>query len=212
MERDFLQKKKQKQNPFRILSEFSYAFVFLFACLAVTLFLYFMVKAGLTSAAFSPIARFITSPFNPIEDFSKTYPNVTTGYYDNGLLVTLLILITQVYVSRFMKRLKGRVSIRNLFLSGLLASYITAAIYWIAKGLPSTGTSIISFGLAMFLTASLVLDFLCYCREKRVMAAYLAMVSAIVAGIFAYSYVGYEIHLIGGALFVLLLIRLPGDF
>ncbi len=178
--------------------------------LAVMIFITAMIKINLVQLALSPAARFITSPFNPIEDLSKVYSNVEIGYLANGVFIAILLFITQIYMERAMKWLSGRITIRKVFFSGVFASYITAAIYWISTGQPSTGTSIIGFGVLMFLTFSLILDAAYYFRSKRIIKAYVYFVAALVAGIMAYSFTTIEIHLIGGGLFIgLMLYKIP---
>ena len=75
----------------------SYGFLFLFAYLAVVVLISLMINAGLTPVALSPTFKFLTSPVNPIEDFSSVYPSVGIGYYSNGVFVIVLLLVTQIY-------------------------------------------------------------------------------------------------------------------
>lgn len=89
-----------------------------------------------------------TSPFNGDEG----------GLIDNFVLVTVLILATELYCRRLMQTLRTFFTIEKLFFCGLVASYFLSAFRSIFLGEPSAGTSIIGFSFSFFLTLSIFLD------------------------------------------------------
>ncbi len=195
----------QKSNWLDNLIVYKYALGFMLVYLAVLVFLLILVETGQTSFAFSSIIRFLTSPFNPIENFSNAYPNLAIGELSNLGFVAFILFATQFYMRNLMAVFKGYIAYSMLFWSGILASYITSAGYWLTTGTPSTGTSIIAFGFLLFLVVSTILDITYYYRNKNFVRAYWSFAAALVCGILAYTYTGMEIHLIGGALFLLIL-------
>jgi len=180
----------------------SYALLFITLYLIVMVFLLVMINLGLASAALSPLARFVTSPFSPLEDFSTYYPNVITGYFVNGVFVAVLIFFTQWYLEKGRKWQSKKISMSWVFVSGLIATYLTSAIYWAATGLPGTGTSIMAFGIFIFLTVSFLSDSVYFFRLRRMAITWIFSIFTVTSAAIAFSYVSETIHLIGGSLFV----------
>lgn len=139
---------------------------------------------------------FLTAPFNGIENLSRVYGSFQQGLEANFLFILCLIIATEIYCSYFMKFFRRRIGIVRLFLFSVLASYILSALEWRLTGYLSSGTSIIGFCLAVFLTLSLIVDLAVYLRKKDLGARTTRRPSKLIAVTYVYAAVVSAVVLI----------------
>ena len=160
---------------------------------------------------------FTTAPFSAAEIFiianqeGISHSNVLGEYgiiLGNFILVGLLIFLTVWYIEGHSKVLKGLISPSKVIMSALVATYAVGIGAW-AYGRCSTGTSIIGFSLASLLLANLLLDRnadLIKGGLKNMTATFMGLL--LVGSCFLVYIISGWIHLLGGALFVLILFTL----
>ena len=136
---------------------FTFAIVFLLASLLYMvifkLYTYPLVSQSIYWKESFNAFKLITSPFSPLEDISPyiTFSQIEVNLLNNFLYVFLVIASLEAYYNW----LKKKNDIKIIFYFCIAASYLTAIFWWIYKGTPSTGTSII--GLVFTLTILWVL-------------------------------------------------------
>jgi hypothetical protein len=188
-------------------------FIFAFSYFAVdSLYL-----VGFREWGKNPVAIFLTSPYNPLETTSRIYNSVLIGEVYNFFVVGIIIATTEVYCRGLSKVFRGVVSIEWGFIACILSSYITSALTWYFYGHPSSGTSIVGFGMLSFLAIGLLFDSIRFIRNRaghlnvRTVLEELAYYIS-VALTFAFDILLYVIgnpsvllHLIGGVFIVVIL-------
>jgi hypothetical protein len=100
--------------------------------------------------------QLFTSPFSPSEDISPhiTFSQIETNLFLNFYYVFLAILSLEVYYNW----IKKKNTIRILFYLSVAASYLTSISWWIIRGTPSTGTSIIGLIFSFAIVYVLIIN------------------------------------------------------
>jgi len=103
------------------------------------------------------IVVFLTSPYNPLENFSGMYTSPFEGLGFNFLSVVFFLLFAEIYYRKSQANKVIRIlPLKLLFLCSIIASYETAAIRWVMCGFPSSGTSVIGFSFLAYISFMLV--------------------------------------------------------
>ena len=163
-------------------------------------------------------AIFLTSPVNLLEAYSKVYSSPLQGLQENFEIPILLLLSCELY-SRYLgiRIRKTKLSFDFVFLLSVIASYITSALWWLLRGVPGHGTSIIVFCMMLFFAFECFFDNGIFFvkkgtvrSSKQRVQAILWLASFVVSVTFALSYVianpDYNTHLLGAAVFGLLML------
>lgn len=166
-------------------------------------------------------ALFVTSPFNGLEDLSKIYGSLWSGLLNNYVVVAIVLWLAEIYAVHFSIKLKAH-SPYIIFLCSVLATYVLAALVWVATGQPSAGSSIIGFSITGFLLASLLLDAKHYILSglQRIKSSVfsvrgwlgylLAIMSPILTAFLLATYLisnqSWWLHLLGGGIFLLIIL------
>jgi hypothetical protein len=200
-----------------------YLLIFAFLYMSVSLFyyLYFVtLHIGLQGIA-TKLFVTITSPFGPLENLSNIYTSINQGLLLNLIFLLAIIFFSEI-VYQYTKNIKKYLHLPENILIGIVASYITAIIFWYYTGTPSSGTSIVGVNLLTFSLLCIILDVptkitqlkdSITSKNKRFYVIYsLTLVLYLLAFILIYalyaSY-GYRLtHLIGGIIGLILFIAL----
>jgi len=134
-------------------STYPYALLFSIDYLAVSI-IYGLLYYRIHNTPFFQFFLFATSPFSPLEDFSRIYSSVTVGLISNFFVVALLILISEIIADFVLKN--GKSYVRTTFVYSILSSYILSFIIFVLLGTPSTGTSIIGFCFSILIAYMLL--------------------------------------------------------
>jgi len=161
---------------------------------------------------------FVTSPFNLLENLSHIYANPTQGLEANFWIVLLFILLAEIY-SRFAHARFVGTGIDGAFALALGASYATSALWWQVKGVPESGTSIVSFSIVLYLLVISLADarinivpYKLSIMEKIKFPLWITSLgtSCVAAPTYILGNPSYEVHLVGitffGAFLMLLIL------
>ncbi|MEM3190651.1 MAG: hypothetical protein QW292_00780 [Candidatus Parvarchaeota archaeon] len=177
-----------------------FSLLYIFANLAFILFLKLIPEN---------ILIFITAPFNALEDLSASYGSVYVGFLFNFLPVFIMLLIAS-YIYTKNNRLNKFLKPSDVFVVGILASYLSSAVYWLAFKVPSRGTSILAITLLIyFLIYVSTYDFKAlfvkranknYSKRTKEIAAYITFILLliIIILVLASNYGLLLVHIIGG--------------
>lgn len=127
-----------------ILCEVYPVFVFaLLYYLVYTLYTFFKIKSAPQNTV--NLFNFFTSPFNFEEVLPQYSHSVSSGLYNNFLVVMIIMIIFAICNILAAERHYVHFSLPSVFLAGVVATYAVSAITWIINKKPGTGTSIIAF-------------------------------------------------------------------
>ncbi len=175
---------------------------------AVTLAYSLIVHAGMGG---NYLYIFLSSPFNIF------YEQASNGILYNYIVLLAIFALVESY-SRYMADIRERDSlVDHAFVLSAVASYAASAIVWATIGTPASGTSVLAFCMLLFFVAETTdSELINRLRERHMRKGYNAevLVFAYAALLLGFSTVFFAylnrnqywfIHLIGGAIFGLLL-------
>lgn len=215
--------------------KYPYALLFSLDYLAVSI-IYVLLYYRIHNTPLFQFFLFATSPFSPLEDFSRIYSSVTVGLISNFFVVGMLILIAEVIADFVLKN--GKNYVRTTFVYSILSSYILSFIIFLLLGTPSTGTSIIGLCFSILIAYMLISEAYAILHkiargpQQMTMKGLLNHINFVVMGLFKviifgafvyvitvftlYSYIignpSWWLHLSGAAIFAALVLALSGKY
>ncbi len=136
-------------------------YFFIFACLYVSVsllyYIYFVTLHIGFQGTLTKLFVTATSPFGPLENLSSIYTSTSQGILLNLIFLLAIIFFSEI-IYHYSQNIKKYLHLPDHIVIGIIASYITALIFWYYVGTPSSGTSIVGVNLLTFSVLCLILD------------------------------------------------------
>lgn len=143
-------------------------YAFLFAC--VYGLIYFssilLFKNALTAcSASTDIYYFLTSPISYCENFAA--PSLLQGLEGNYFWLIAFFALCAYYSAFIQTYSKKLITLNVTVFASIFSTYIFSAYVWYIDGIPGTGTSIIAFGLSIFLLIACCTDLYIWIKSNK---------------------------------------------